>query len=82
MDEIEGFIEECRADPWFQSRLDLISRLESMLTNFYLAGEGLEGEAIWNQVHSVIQRTIDTPVDRCQALAEVLQGLLASRKPN
>jgi hypothetical protein len=34
MDEIEAFIEECHADPWFQGRPDLISRLQSMLTNF------------------------------------------------
>jgi hypothetical protein len=76
MDEIEAFLEECRSDPWFRCHPDLVDRLESVLTNFYLAGEGPEWQAIWDQVHSVIQRTSDMPVDRCQALAVVLQGVL------
>jgi hypothetical protein len=75
MDEIEAFLEECRADPWFQSRREVVDRLESVLTKFYLAGEGLEWQAIWNQVHAVLGRTTDTPVDRRQALAVVLQGV-------
>jgi hypothetical protein len=66
MDEIEAFLDECCADPWFQSHPD---------TRFYLDGEGLEWEAIWDQVCTVLKRTTDPPVDRCQALAEVLQGV-------
>ena len=45
MDEIEAFLEECRADPWFQGRPDLADRLEGLLTEFYLAGEGPEWQA-------------------------------------
>jgi hypothetical protein len=75
MDEIEAFLEECRADPWFQSRSEVVDRLESVLTKFYLAGEGLEWQAIWDQVHAVLGRTTATPVDRCQDLAVVLQGV-------
>jgi hypothetical protein len=65
MDEIEAFLEECRADPWFQSRPEVVDRLESVLTKFYFAGEGPEWQAIWDQVHAVLGRTTDTPVDRC-----------------
>jgi hypothetical protein len=39
MDEIEAFLGECRADPWFQSHPEVIDPLESVLTKFYLAGE-------------------------------------------
>jgi ATP-dependent DNA ligase len=28
MDEIEAFLDECRADPWFQSHLDVVDRPE------------------------------------------------------
>jgi hypothetical protein len=42
MDEIETFLEECRADPWFQNHPEVVDRLEGVLTNFYLAGEGPE----------------------------------------
>jgi hypothetical protein len=82
VDEIEAFLEECQADPWFQSHPELVDRLESVLTKFYLAGEGPEWQAIWAQVQAVLERTSDTPVDRCQALAVVLQGVVASGKPN
>jgi hypothetical protein len=66
MDEIEAFLDECRADPWFQGHPELVDRLESVLTNLYLEGEGPEWEAIWDQVRTVVQRTSDTPVDRRQ----------------
>jgi hypothetical protein len=77
VDEIEAFLDECRTDPWFQSHPELVDRLESVLTKFYLDGEGPEWEAVWDQVQSVLKRTTDTPVDRCQALAVVLQGATA-----
>jgi hypothetical protein len=79
MDEIERFLDECRADPWFQSRPDLVDWLDGMLTNLYLGGDGPEWQVIWNQVRSILERTSDPPVDRCQALAAALQSVLASR---
>jgi hypothetical protein len=76
MDEIEAFLGECRADPWFPSHREVVDRLESVITRFYLDREGPEWEAIWDQVCTVLKRTSDTPVDRCQALAVVLQGVI------
>jgi hypothetical protein len=75
MDEIEAFLDECRADPWFQNNPEIVDRLESVLTKFYFAGEGPEWQAIWDQVNAVLERKTDAPVDRCQALAVVLQGV-------
>jgi hypothetical protein len=60
MDEIEAFLDECRADPWFQSHPEVVDRLESVLTKFYLAGEGPEWQAIWDQVHAILERFADT----------------------
>jgi hypothetical protein len=76
MDEIETFLGECRADPWFQSHPELVDRLESVLTKLYLDGEGPEWEATWDQVCAVLKRTSDTLIDRRQALAVVLQGVI------
>ncbi len=75
MDEIEAFVDECRADPWFQSHPELVDRLESVLTKFYLAGEDPHWQAIWDRLHTILVRTTDTPIDRCQAIAEVLHGV-------
>jgi hypothetical protein len=78
MDEIETFLDECRADPWFQGRPDLVDRIESVLTELYLAGEDREWQAIWDQVQAVLERKTDALVDRCQALAAVLQNVTVS----
>jgi hypothetical protein len=75
MEEIEAFLEECRADPWFQSHPEAVDRLESVLTQFFLAGDDPEWQVVWDKLHAILARTIDTPVDRCQALAVVLQGV-------
>jgi hypothetical protein len=75
MDEIEAFLDECRADPWFESHPEVVERLESVLTKFYFADEGPEWQAIWDQVRAVLERKTDTPVERCQALAVLLQGV-------
>jgi hypothetical protein len=80
MDEIEAFLDECRADAWFQGRPDLVDQLESVLTELYLAGEDREWQAIWDEVQAVIERKNDTLVDRCQALAAVLQSVPVSGK--
>jgi hypothetical protein len=80
MDEIEAFLDECRADAWFQGRPDLVDRLESVLIELYLAGEDAEWQATWDQVLTVFERKSDTLVDRCQALAAVLQSVTVSGK--
>jgi hypothetical protein len=80
MDEIEAFLDECRADPWFQGRPELVDRLESVLTELYSAGEDRVWQAIWDQVQAVLERKTDTLVVRCQALAVVLQSVTVSGK--
>jgi hypothetical protein len=71
MDEIEAFIDERRADRWFQNRSQVVDRLESVLKS-YLAGEGAEWRGIWREVKAIIGRRTDTPVERWQTLAFVL----------
>jgi hypothetical protein len=74
VDEIESFLDECRADTLFQNRPDVVDRLESELKS-YLAGEGAEWQGIWDQVKAILERRTDTPVDRYQTLAQVLPGV-------
>ncbi len=72
------FVEEYRRDPWFQSHPEVVDRLESVLTKFHLRASAPSG----NQVHAIVERFADPPVDRCQALAVVLQDIVASTKPH
>jgi hypothetical protein len=62
MDEIEAFLDECRADPWFQSHPEVVDRLESVLTELYLDGEGPEWEAIWYQACTVCRFRLKSPI--------------------
>jgi hypothetical protein len=39
MNEIESFLDECRTDPWFRDRPELLDRIEEMLTRFYRASD-------------------------------------------
>jgi hypothetical protein len=77
---IEAFLDECRGDSWLQSHPDLVDRLEGVLTNLYLGGDGPQWQVIWDQVRSILARTSDTPVGPCQALAEALQSVLPPGK--
>jgi hypothetical protein len=53
-----------------------LDRLESVLTKLYLDGGGPEWEAIWGRVCTVLERATGTAIDRCQAVAVVLQGVI------
>jgi hypothetical protein len=70
MDEIEAFLDECRADPWFQSHPELVDRLETVLTKLHLVGEGPEWEALWDQVCAVLKSTTEV------TLAVLLRGVI------
>jgi hypothetical protein len=74
MDVIEPFLDECRADPRFQSHPEAVDRLEGVLKS-YLAGEGAEWRGIWGQVQAILERRTDTPFDRYRTLATVLPGI-------
>jgi hypothetical protein len=73
MDEIEAFLDECRGDAWFESRPEVVDRLESVFKS-YLAGEGAEWQGVWEEVRAILVRRADTPSDRLQTLALVLPG--------
>ena len=75
MDEIEAFLDECRADSFLQSHPELVDRLERVLTKFYLDGEGPDWEATWDKVREILERKTDTLVGRCDALAVALRGV-------
>jgi hypothetical protein len=75
MDEIEAFLDECRADSFLQSHPELVDRLERVLTTFYLSGEGPEWEATWDKVRGVLGSETGTLIDRCEALARALRGV-------
>jgi hypothetical protein len=73
MNEIEGFLDECRADPWFRDRPELLDRLEEVLTKFYRAGDDSpEWQAIWDRICGILQQKSETLVEQCKVLVPVL----------
>jgi hypothetical protein len=73
--------DDCRTDARFQNHPDLVDQLEAILSSFYLDGEAPEWQSMWDRIQAVLRRAGDTPVDRFEALAGVLQNVPASRKP-
>ena len=73
MDDIEGFLDECRADPWFCERPTLLGRLEQVLTKSSQAGdESPEWQAICERVRKILKQKDETLIERCKALVPVL----------
>jgi hypothetical protein len=70
---IEGFLDECRADPWFKAIPNWSTGSKACSPNSTWRATTQEWQAIRDQLGNILVRTTDTPVDRCQALAEVLQ---------
>jgi hypothetical protein len=76
MDEIEAFLGECRGHAWFESRPEVVDRLENVLKG-YLAGEGAEWQGIWDEVRAILGRRADSraSTDRQLDHAAMLQSL-------
>jgi len=57
MNELESFLDECRADPWFRDRPELPDRIEEVLTKFYRASDdNPEWQAIWDRVCEILEQ--------------------------
>jgi hypothetical protein len=66
MNEIESFLDECRADPWFRDRPEFLDRVEEVLTKFYRASDdNPERQAIWDRVCEIVEQKNEALVERC-----------------
>jgi hypothetical protein len=76
MDEIEAFLDECRADSFFRSHPELVDRLERVLTTFYLGGgrPRVEWEVTWDKVRGILESKTAPLIDRCEALIDFPPG--------
>jgi hypothetical protein len=76
MKEIESFLDECRADPWFRDRPELPDRIGDVLTKFYRASDdNPEWQAIWDRVCEILEQKNEALVERRKALVPVLQQI-------
>jgi hypothetical protein len=79
MNEIESFLDECRADPGFRDRPELLDRIEDVLTKFYRASDdNPEWQAIWDRVCEILEQKNEALVERCEALVPVLQQIIGT----
>jgi hypothetical protein len=54
---VESFLDECRADPWFRDRPELLDRIEEVLTKFYRASDqNPEWQAIWDRICEILEQ--------------------------
>jgi hypothetical protein len=77
MNEIEGFLDECRADPLFRDRPQLLDRIETLLSRFYRTrDQSPEWELTWDHVCKIVEPKDKPPTVRSNALVPILVHIL------
>ena len=56
-EDVERFLEGCRADAFFQNNLNGVDRIEDLLTRFYHeADESPAWQELWDRMREIITR--------------------------
>jgi len=56
-EDVECFLEECRADAFFQNNPNAVDRIEDLLTKFYHeADESPAWQELWDRIREIITR--------------------------
>jgi hypothetical protein len=75
--EIERFLEECRATPWFTEHAELLDSLEAFLAKVYRGGDdNPSDQALCDRICEIIGQNNLPIQERYIALADFLAGLL------
>jgi hypothetical protein len=54
-EDVERFLEECRADAFFQNNPNAVDRIEDLLTKFYHeADESPAWQEVWDRIRGII----------------------------
>ncbi len=54
-EDVERFLEECRADAFFQNNPNAVDRIEDLLTKFYHeADESPAWQELWDRIREII----------------------------
>lgn len=72
-EDVERFLEECRADEFFQNNPNGVDRIEDLLTKFYHeADESPAWQELWDLIRGII--TQKTPlIERFEELLRLLK---------
>jgi hypothetical protein len=74
--DVDRFLEECRADPFFRNDSKAIDQIEEVLIKFYReADESPAFQDFWDRLRSIVTRR-EPLMDRLQALVPVIRKLI------
>jgi hypothetical protein len=74
--DVDRFLEECRADPFFRNDTKAVDQIEEVLIKFYReADESPAFQAFWDQLRSIVTRR-EPLMDRFQSLLPLIQKLV------
>lgn len=77
--EIERFLDECRAEPWFRDNPAVLEGVETFLAKVYhSADDDPDDQALCDRICEIIGKTDQPLHDRYVALRDLLAGLLKS----
>jgi hypothetical protein len=81
MNEIEVFLDECRADQLLRDRPQLLDRIETLLSRFYRTrDESPEWDSTWDHVCKIFEQKHKPPAARCNALVPIFQHILETER--
>jgi hypothetical protein len=74
--DVDRFLEECRADPFFRNDTKAVDQIEEVLIKFYREADELPAfQAFWDQLRSIVTRR-EPLMDRFQSLLPLIQKLV------
>jgi hypothetical protein len=77
--EIEHFLDECRAEQWFRDHPAVLEGIETFLAKVYRSADDDPGDqALCDRISEIVGKTNQPLHDRYVALRDLLAGLLKS----
>jgi hypothetical protein len=75
--DIDVFLNECRADPWFRANPQVLDNLDSFLAKVYLeSNDNWAWQALWDDISDIVAQKNQTLQQRCLLLVERLKRIL------
>jgi hypothetical protein len=73
--DVESFLDECRADPWFREQPGALDHTEEMFEKLYREGdESAKWQEVWDRIREIVTRKVSL-FERFKALFPILQEI-------
>jgi hypothetical protein len=76
--DVERFIEECRADPWFRKDPEGLDHMEEVFETFYRAADETPAwQDFWDRIREIVTQRNRSLNDRFAVLVPIMAEIIA-----